>query len=111
MARIKRRGRAEPHRPVRAGYGLTAAASAAFGRGLRGDRGLQLRPRRGLRLVAIEHERRGADAAQILDQRAAVVAGLEMPLDAALFGAVETPVDQVDEGISLRSAQFISAFG
>ncbi len=77
------------------------SSTRRFGRGLRGDRGLQRRPGRGLRLVPIEHERRGADAAQVLDQRAALRAGVEMPLDIALFGAVETPVDQVDEDISL----------
>jgi hypothetical protein len=51
--------------------------------------------------VPIEHERRRADAAQILDQGAALRTGVQMPLDAALFGAIETSVDQVDEDIGL----------
>jgi hypothetical protein len=51
--------------------------------------------------MPIEHEGGGANAAEILDERAAVLAALEMPLNLALFRPVETPVDEVDEDISL----------
>ena len=63
---------------------------------------MHLRPGRGARLMSIEHERRGADAAQVGHQRAAVGADLEMPLDVPLVGGFETPVDQVDEDITLE---------
>ena len=39
---------------------------------------------------------------ELVDADQAILAGLEMPLDVALFGAVETPVDQVDEDIRLQ---------
>ena len=82
----------------------------AAARGFSGDGGLQLRPSRRARLAPIEHERRGANAAQVGDQRAAVGAGLEMPLDVPLLGGVETPVDQVDEDISLEIGALHDSF-
>ena len=44
---------------------------------------------------------------QILNQRATFRTALQVPLDAALFRAVETPVDEVDEDVVLEVSRHV----